>query len=449
MRPGSASTRAVPAFIRIAAVALGGVLVVVMLFGDRVGLGDRGAFGVTQAAGLTLGVGLVVLGWAGPRLPGLYRGTALVLLNSLVLLVVLEFGAALFLMFMSPAPLTSAPDDADPPEPAYYAAQSWAKTYWRELELARENRLNTYFPYQLWRLAPFTGQTIHVGVDGLRETPGAECVQGAYMVSVFGGSTVWGYGTPDWGTVPAYLQAGLAQALERPVCVRNFGQLGWNSTQDLIALIRELHAGGIPDVAVFLSGVNDVIPAWEAGAAGVPFGMVDIAAKFESRDREKHFLEAFNLYRLARSFLPREQPRGQPRFRYTFLVSDTLAESISRSYLTNYRSVEGLARQYRFSFRFFWQPNLLAGQKPRTAEEEGFKSAARVAPMMELVYRRLASVGPPEYPALHNLMDLFASDSSPVYVDWHHLTPEGNRKVAEAMLPLLLADERRRIAGAN
>jgi hypothetical protein len=422
-----------------------------MIFGDRVGVGSEGGFGVTQAVGLGLGIGLLVLGLAGSKLPSLYRGVALIVLNSLVLHAVLEFGSALLLTVTSRGTATPdpAPVEADPPEPSYYATQSWSETYWKELERARANRLNTYLPYQLWRLAPFTGETIHVGADGLRETPGAECVQGAYMVSVFGGSTVWGYGTPDWGTVPAYLQVGLAQAHERPVCVRNFGQLAWNSTQDLIGLIRELHAGRIPDHVVFLSGVNDVIPAWEAAAAGVPFGMVDIAAKFESRDEESHFLEAFSLYRLATSFLPRKPLSWQPRFRYTFLVSDTLAESISRSYLTNYRTVEGLARQYRFSFRFFWQPNLLVGQKPRTEEEEGFKNSARVAPMMELVYQLMSSVGPPEYPAFHNLMDLFASDSSPVYVDWHHLTPEGNRKVAEAMLPLLLADERRRIAGAN
>ena len=125
-------------------------------------------------------------------------------------------------------------------------------------------------------------------------------------------------------------------------------------------------------------------------------------------------------------------------------MSDTLAESISRAYLTNYRTVEGLGRQYGFAFRFFWQPTLLVGSKLFTKEEERFKTAARVAPMVERVYRRLAAAGPPEYPALHQLTDLFAGDSSPVYIDWHHLTPEGNKKVAEAMVPLLLTDLRSR-----
>jgi hypothetical protein len=40
-------------------------------------------------------------------------------------------------------------------------------------------------------------------------------------------------------------------------------------------------------------------------------------------------------------------------------------------------------------------------------------------------------------------MNLFAGDSSLVYLDWHHMIPDGNRKVAAALLPLLLADARR------
>lgn len=431
--------------VRIAAVALGVFLALLALFGERIGIGSEGGFGVTQTIALALGVGLMVIGWLGSRLPSLYRGAALILLNTLVLLLLLELGASVLLGAGTPAETSViAPAASEPPMPSYYAAQSWGDLYWKELDLARANRRNTYHPYQLWRLAPFEGQTIRVGPDGLRETPRAECVPGAYVVSVFGGSTVWGMGVPDWGTVPAYLQVALHEALQRPVCVRNFGQLAWNSTQDLIALVRELQAGRIPDLVIFLSGVNEVIPAWEFGEAGVPTGIVDFAATVEGRYLKTQPLEAFSLYRLASSVLSKKRPTGPARFKYTFLVSDTLAESISRTYLTNYRTVEGLARQYGFAFRFFWQPNLLVGRKPLTNEEAGFKAPARVAPMIELVYRRVASVSHQEYGELHNLMDLFDADSSNVYIDWHHLTPEGNHDVASAMLPLLPVDARGR-----
>ncbi len=91
---------------------------------------------------------------------------------------------------------------------------------------------------------------------------------------------------------------------------------------------------------------------------------------------------------------------------------------------------------------------MLVGRKPLTEEEKQLE-AGRIAPMIEWVYGRLAAVPPLEYHALHNLTDLFAADSSLVYLDWHHLVPEGNRLVAEAILDLLVADARGRLRAAG
>ncbi len=437
--------------IRIAAVVVGGSIVLLALLGDRLGLNDTGGFGAIQALAAVLGSALAAIGWAGTRTPALYRGAALMLLNTIVLLVLFELGAALLLRVIGPRDLPRTPEGNDT-RASYYRTKDWSEAYWLEFEQVRSNY--QYHPYQIWRMAPFEGRLIRIGRSGLRDTPGAECVPGTYVVDVFGGSTVWGLGVPDWGTVPAYLQAALRQARQGPVCVRNLGQLGLNSTQDLIALLGELRAGRIPDLVVFLSGVNDVIPPFQYGEAGIHFDIKDIAGTLEGlRNRRAtespspSWFKGLNLYRLGSWIVGAGRRDVEPvRFRYegTLHVSDTLAQSIVRVWLANYRAVEALGREYGFAYGFFWQPNVLVGRKPLTAEEERFKAGERIRPLIELVYGHLASVGPPEYPFLHNLDDVFESDSSLVYVDWHHLTPEGNRRVAEAIVDRLAANRQGR-----
>ncbi len=439
--------------IRIAALALGGSAILVALLGDRFGWGGAGGFGYTQALAGALGCGLLVLGWAGSRMPAWYRGIAIMLLNTIVLLIVAELGAVLVLKVIDrsatdPKVAGSAADQAGGTT-SYRKSTTWGEAYWREFDRAYTHQ---YYPYQIWRMVPFEGEFIHVGSDGLRYTPGAECGPGAYAVYVFGGSTVWGMGVPDWGTVPAYLQAALPKVVQRSVCVRNFGQLGSNSTQDLIALVGELRAGRVPDFAIFLSGVNEVIMAYETGEAGVHGAIKAISQRlgrrrFNAKPEEptvSRWLPQLNLYRLANHIVSTRRPRERVVVRFrperNERLSDTLAQSIVRVFLANYRMVEALGREYGFEYGVFWQPNALVGRKPRTDEEQRL-TAGNLGPLIELVDRRVAGVGPPEYPRLHNLVDVFAADSSLMYLDWHHLSPEGNRRVAEAMVGLLMADK--------
>jgi lysophospholipase L1-like esterase len=434
--------------IRSGAIVVGASLAIVALWGDRIGLGDAGGFGATQALALLFGVALLVIGWAGSRLPALYRGAALMLLNIGVLLILLELGAAVVLGIIG---ADASPGDAQDAgaRSSYYNTKEWSDAYWREFEQARQNV--QYHPYELWRMGPFAGDLIRVGPDGLRDTPGSECVSGAFSVAVFGGSTVWGLGVPDWGTLPSYLQKAVRQVLQRPVCVRNFGQLGFNSTQDLLALLGELRSGRVPDLVVFLSGVNDVIPAFQLGEAGIHTDAEDVEAALEGLRRRRAeqsrgvgWVQGLNLYRLA-SKLKGSTPRDDAltRFRYTSgHVSDTLAQSIVRFWLANNRIVGALADDYGFAYGFFWQPNVLVGAKPLTREEERFKAKEKIRPLVELVHGQLSAVGPPKHRFLHNLVDVFKGDTALRFIDWHHLTPEGNQRLAEVMALQLAAELR-------
>jgi hypothetical protein len=155
-----------------------------------------------------------------------YRATALILLNTLVLLVSIEAVAAVawWLWGHDREPFR-------PRVPAYYASQDWGAGYLREADTIDHV---AYAPYVMWKTEPHQGRFVSVDGDGHRTTPGAQCGPGSYTVFMFGGSTMWGFGVPDWGTLPAYVQSEFAKSAGKPLCVRNFGQPGWVSAQSVI-----------------------------------------------------------------------------------------------------------------------------------------------------------------------------------------------------------------------
>lgn len=120
--------------MRIAARVMGGSAILVALLGDRVGLGS-GGFGGIQALAVALGCGLLVLGWAGSRTPAWYRGIAVMLLNVVVLLTLLELGAALVLKVLERRAARSEVEQGTRAS-SYYKSTNWAPAYWREFDRA-------------------------------------------------------------------------------------------------------------------------------------------------------------------------------------------------------------------------------------------------------------------------------------------------------------------------
>ena len=80
----------------------------------------------------------------------------------------------------------------------------------------------------------------------------------ATNVFVFGGSTTFGVGLPDDETIASYLQeCALANHSRGHPAVYNFGRPSYFSSQELILFQQLLKAGFVPQVAVFIDGIND------------------------------------------------------------------------------------------------------------------------------------------------------------------------------------------------
>jgi hypothetical protein len=379
----------------------------------------------------------------GRRIRHSYKVLAILVLNTLLIAAGLELAlrALTDLRSVWPPANQSAPDPRE--KSSYYLGKPWAPQYWREFKLSQKMQ---YLPYVLWRRAPFTGATINIDHAGVRRTPGAVCGAGSYKVFAFGGSTMWGSGSPDWGAIPAYLQAELAKRESRPVCVVNFGESAYVSTQSVITLLTRLQAGDVPNLTLFYDGPNDVYAAFQSGRTTVHENIEQIARMFEHRGQAEssplaESLDRSALFRVSRHLMNSLAQAPPPSLRtYETMGIDrtVLAEGVVRTYLNNYNVVDALAHEYGFKYAFFWSGYISVGKKHLTEEEEALKREVdpALAKLHASVYHAMES-RILQHENLHSLSEIFDGQDSLIWLDDAHVTPVGNELIADGMLRAL------------
>ncbi|HET8646835.1 MAG TPA: hypothetical protein VFO85_15175, partial [Vicinamibacteria bacterium] len=256
-------------------------------------------------------------------------------------------------------------------------------------------------------------------------------------IFVMGGSTVWGYGAPDWETVPSHLAARLAAA-GRPACVFNYGEDSWRTTQGVVELLLELRRGRRPDLVISVNGCNDVFtPFFLTGQADVEWDYARSKPWLEELARPGRgsfaFLEASNTWALLRrlrdrwsgppSYPPPDDPEG-------------LAEAVAQAYLRDLDAVDALGRSYGFRSLFVLQPLAVTGGKRLTAEEEaGVRRQLGASyelgrDAVQRTYTRLRASG---RASLRDASGVFDAEAASVYIDACHFLPRGNRLLAERL----------------
>jgi lysophospholipase L1-like esterase len=382
----------------------------------------------------------------GHRIAGLYKSLAILLLNTIVIFVGLDFAARVAYKVHAALFLRPTQEDADPRASSpFYRSEPWAAQYWHEFLLSRRMR---YHAFVLHRRAPFKGETINIDQEGVRLTPGADCGPNAFKVFAFGGSTMWGTGSPDWSTIPSYLQTGIKKLKNGPICVVNFGESAYVSTQSVIELMLQLQSGNIPDLTLFFDGVNDIYAAYQSGRAGLHENVDQVTAQFERQGVYKQSLlkelfELSGLHALVESLGTklRQAVSSTPAlltYETMGVDSESLSNSIIQTYLSNYKIVDGLARKYGFKSFFFWPPHITVGKKPLTAEEWELKQSLdpALAKLYLLVYRKIESLVP-EYKNLSYMGTIYDNCKFLLWLDDVHFTPVGNEMIAQKMIEVL------------
>lgn len=410
----------------------------VLMIGAAVAVGVAHGFSFPK---LLIGLsGLLILAAAksGKRFVGFYKSAAVILLNTLALLIFLEMAAAAILWLWPEA------GESRLEAEGYYQSQEWGAGYLHDSELAPGE---SYEPYVIWKKKPYESQYLGVDKDGNRVTPGARCGKDSYVVFMFGGSTMWGTGVPDWGTIPAYIQAQMSVLHKEPVCVRNFGQPAWVSTQGVIELLRHLQAGEVPNLVIFYDGINDVGIATTQGVAGGHDDLSLIRTRLENDNASRNFMQLIvrtKTFGLLERFFPISGLRDWPSdYNRPTHDPEVLGAKVTRAYLTNYRGVKAIASDFGFDYGFFWQPTPDYELKPLTAEEKEIENAeeADKKKLINVVYPQVKAATREDDHVLY-ISDVFNNTTERVYLDDAHLTPGGNEKVAKRMMELLVRMER-------
>lgn len=124
------------------------------------------------------------------------------------------------------------------------------------LQIFRDQRasIKQYVPFIEWRRTAYKSETVNIDDQGYRiHTSGLDNLPGATTIGFFGGSTMWGTGVDDNGTIPAQFDT-----ITKNYKVVNYGERGFTTMQNLIELMTLINQGQAPKTVVFYEGFNDV-----------------------------------------------------------------------------------------------------------------------------------------------------------------------------------------------
>jgi hypothetical protein len=276
-----------------------------------------------------------------------------------------------------------------------YAGAPWVVGYFEEDAKLRAR----WKPYTYWAMAPFDGRYIHIDDDGRRRTV-LSADTDRPRVFMFGGSTMWGTGSRDAYTIPSQVSAALHRRSVHANIV-NFGEIGYVSTQGVLALMLELRKGNVPDVVVFYDGINDVTSAIHNGFPGIPHNEYRRRAEFNLLSRHRaddynrgfisRYINASATVRIVRSLLYRIGPK-EPVAKVKSVAPHAdpdLAAGVSNAYVNNIEIVQMLAKHNGFTALFYLQPVIFGKSTLSPYEEMQLSAATPYREFFESCYRAI------------------------------------------------------------
>lgn len=325
---------------------------------------------------------------------------------------------------------------------APYKDAPWASGYWREYNEALDFE---FAPFVKWRKRPYGGRYINIEPDGTRRTWNSETAfeAGAPEVFFFGGSTVWGMGARDAYTIPSYFSK-ILHTKGLPFIVRNYGETAYTFQQEIVLLITLLGEGKRPDYAIFYGGVNNVYAAYQSGKAGALHNIKDLRERLTSWDLSPgmHFLmglkktveEHSMIYKaINRVFRKKEKGFKEAASGYTDKKLKKLAEEIAEDYGKSLRLLDGLSKIYGFQYVCLWQPVVFTEKTMRPEMEKIVVADERLndKALGKLYNFTKGSIKQIRSSRFFDISDAFDEEAGFHYIDFCHLSGDGNRVVAE------------------
>ena len=328
----------------------------------------------------------------------------------------------------------------------YFKSVDWGPEYFYEYWSALRNV--AWHDYVYGRCHPFTGKFINIDQSGLRKTwkPDMEADGKVLEIFFFGGSVGWGMGARDEHTIPSELAKLLSESFETKVNVTNFSENGHCSTQEMLTLILALRQGKVPDIVIFLHGVNDCVSAYQQGIAGIPTNR-------RNRENEFNVLHPQMRERMFRTVLPimfRRTLRFIDRIiEYVTLmpkkltgsetiVSEKLITEVSNVFIEVLTTIQLLGEKKNFKPLFFWTPTIYSKKNLTEYEKKEQDTSAKYRTFFDAVNSKVAdSLNRNLDVEYYDFSHLFDKYEEGIFLDFAHISERGNMIMAKEMQPLV------------
>jgi len=407
------------------------------------------------------------------RLLKLYQQLALFLLNTLVMLFVIN--CLLGVAFIVHDRSSAKPQRDFKPPPARGRPKTTSLRTQRQLDYVDmeaydgvpsaevEKVLDEFtllyrkgFVYQPWvqfSEPPFSGKLVNVDTDERGFTCRRSVLDPNLKVDekwpvvdvcVFGGSTTFGYNVADEWTYCSYLWDELQRTANQKslgvrIRLRNYGRAFYYSSQEVTLLYNLLKTGYRPQIVIFLDGLNDCMTL--RTGQDLP-AFTDLtrqmweSAQFRGNNVDRYHwipmvrLASYLSRRVARREDEPVRPSSQETSKSNLPVEKTVGY-VLRTYQENVRVAKSLCKEYGIRCYFFWQPTpffhydlALHRYFPPEVDQRTFE-------VYRGCYQKIQTQkdGPI---FLGNLIKEFGA-SRKVFVDDYHYNPSFNRFLAQKM----------------
>lgn len=259
----------------------------------------------------------------------------------------------------------------------------------------------------------------------------------AHTVYLFGGSTVYDSEVPDTLTIASQLQRMLNDTQPDTYRVENLGVTTVTSTQEVARLKTiDLSPG---DIVILYHGVNDAV---QGIYYGQPAGQMaeGIQRQYEAFPPLQRL--RFDLWQ---QFSPTLDSAALLLYPYSMMLPDTLnnvapyRQAVRRQYERNLKEVADYTEAAGASLLVMLQPNLFTVTNPTGYEQRLMRNPYLVPPGMDIAlaegYAALREADKPG--RWFDMTGLFDGHEGELFLDYCHVTEEGNRLIAAVMVKSL------------
>ncbi|MEH6660690.1 MAG: hypothetical protein V7679_03490 [Parasphingorhabdus sp.] len=279
-----------------------------------------------------------------------------------------------------------------------------------------------------WQATPARGETININSQRHRVTGFETAFPGQPTTHLFGGSTMWGTGVADSGTIAALLAPKISQN------TINYGDKGYNSRQSLNRLIDNLENISEGDTVIFYDGVNDAMqncrsnnsPDGHSRESQIKslmedVGEYDFMSNATALFRQTHTYTVLNRL-LYRNDISIEKQRPNVA---TNCTDPETAEAVAHFLVKNWSAAEDILHARKIKFVCALQPNPYTATVfvPTYSNERRKSSVVSVYPLVQKLARA------ENLACFADMTEIFDRD---YYLDHCcHVNREGNQAIAD------------------